>query len=47
MLAFTGVGVGRANHPDHPDSLERAAELRKLIPVLREKLAAEKSGGGK
>ena len=28
----------------HPDSLQRAAELRRLIPILRKKLAAENRG---
>ncbi len=28
----------------HPDSLRRAAELRRLIPILRKKLAAENRG---
>jgi hypothetical protein len=31
----------------HPPSLERAAALRKLIPILRKKLADEKTGAAR
>ncbi len=43
------LGAGKKSFLDtflatHPDSLRRAAELRRLIPILRKKLAAENRG---